>query len=249
MIPSPTEQKKIGSFFQNLDNLVTLHQKKYDKLIVLKKAMLVKMFPKNGAVVPEIRFKGFSADWEEKKLGEIGEIVTGSTPSTQNKHYYSETGVPWVTPTDINENVTINTYKKLSPEGEKIARIVPKDTILVTCIASIGKNTILGTKGSFNQQINGLVPVQNLYNIYFLYTLSSMWSTKMNQIASIGTMQNVNKSEFSKISTYLPQINEQKKIGKYFKNLDHQIALHQTQLEKLNNIKKACFTKMFVAQG
>jgi len=137
-----TEQSKIGTYFQKLDKLISLNQQKQKKLEILKKAMLEKMFPKNGATVPEICFKGFTEDWEEKTLGEVGTIVTGSTPSTQNQAFYSRDGIPWVTPTDISENITINSERKLSEQGQKVGRVVPKGTILVTCIASIGKNTI-----------------------------------------------------------------------------------------------------------
>lgn len=94
------------------------------------------------------------------------------------KTYYSKSGIPWVTPTDITSNVIFSTERHLS-KGEDVARVVPKNTILVTCIASIGKNTLLGTTGSFNQQINGIIPNEKKYNPYFLYILSSFWSSKM----------------------------------------------------------------------
>lgn len=242
-----SEQKKIGTFFQNLDNLITQHQKKHEKLVILKKAMLDKMFPKNGSKVPEIRFKGFTGEWEDKIIDDFGKILTGSTPSTQNKGYYSKNGIPWVTPTDIKDSITLLTERHLTKEGKSVARIIPKNSILVTCIASIGKNTILGTEGSCNQQINAVVPNKNIYNPYFLFILSNHWSNYMKKRASSGTMQIVNKDEFSKIKTSSPGITEQTKIGNYFKNLDKQINLHQTQLEKLKNIKNACLSKMFVA--
>src|SRR5690554_1597730 len=110
------EQSQIGSFFQNLDKQITLEQQKHDKLVTLKKAMLEKMFPKEGEDVPEIRFKGFEEKWEERKLGELGDVVTGSTPSTQEPLYYSNEGIPWVTPTDITENITYFTAKHLTIE-------------------------------------------------------------------------------------------------------------------------------------
>ena len=155
MLPPMKEQNKIGQYFAHLDHLIALHERKYSKLMNVKKFMLEKMFPKDGAKVPALRFAGFSSEWEERKLEEIGTIVTGSTPSTDISEYYSSDGIPWVTPTDILENITYNTTKKLSDKGQKVGRIVPPNSILVTCIASIGKNTMLGTVGSCNQQING----------------------------------------------------------------------------------------------
>ena len=91
--------------------------------------------------VPEIRFAEFTDVWEQRKLEELGTITTGNTPSTAVPEYYSDDGIVWVTPTDIIENVTVDSAKKLSKQGQQVGRIAPKNTILVTCIASIGKNT------------------------------------------------------------------------------------------------------------
>ena len=184
--------------------------------------------------------------WEQCKLADIGEVVTGSTPSTQHPEYYSEDGIPWVTPTDITENVISDTPRKLSSLGARVGRVVPAETILVTCIASIGKNTMLANTGSFNQQINGLVPNKKEYDPYFLLTESYHWSAKMKREAAAGTMQIVNKNEFSAIGTTVPKLPEQKAIGDYFKKLDNLITLHQRKLEKLKNIKKSALEKMFV---
>ncbi|EKN3466324.1 restriction endonuclease subunit S [Yersinia enterocolitica] len=246
VIPQVTEQKNITDYFQKLDALINQHQQKHDKLSSIKKAMLEKMFPKQGDSIPEIRFKGFSGGWEEKNVDQLGEIITGSTPSTQNSNNYSNDGIPWVTPTDISRNVTFNTAKKLSQTGCKVARIVPKDTILVTCIASIGKNTILGTQGSFNQQINGVVPNEKENDPYFLFSASILWSEKLKRSAASGTMQIVNKTEFSELKTRVPKKEEQTAIGNYFQKLDALINQHQQQIAKLNNIKQACLSKMFV---
>lgn len=245
-IPGITEQTQIGGYFRELDRLIGLHQRKHDKLVTLKKAMLQKMFPQAGASTPEIRLKGFSGGWVERKICELGEVVTGSTPSTQNPNFYSENGIPWVTPTDIETNITLNTTKYLSAAGAQVARIVPMNTILVTCIASIGKNTLLGIKGSFNQQINGLVPFKEKHDPYFLYTASALWSRKLKATAASGTMQIVNKSEFSEVKTHTPEIEEQQKIGTYFRTFDSLIAQHATQLQKLQQLKSACLQQMFV---
>lgn len=165
--------------------------------------------------------------WEQRKLGDVGTITTGNTPSTAVTEYYSDDGIVWVTPTDISENITYETEKKLSKLGQQVGRVVPKNTILVTCIASIGKNTMLGNTGSFNQQINGLTPNDDKYEPYFLLTESALWSAQMKKSAAAGTMQIVNRTEFSELKTWIPTLDEQKKIGLYFKNLDTLITLHQ----------------------
>lgn len=198
--------------------------------------------------VPNIRFKGFTDDWEQRKLGELGEIMTGSTPSTATSKYYSEHGIPWVTPTDIEGNIISDTSKKLSEEGVKVGRVVPANTILCTCIASIGKNALLTVKGSFNQQINSLTPSQE-NNPYFLLTESELWSKELKRIAGAGTMQIVNKSEFSELSTMVPRLDEQQKIGEYFSNLDRLITLHQRKCDQTKELKKFMLQKMFPKKG
>ena len=198
--------------------------------------------------IPNIRFKGYTDDWEQRKLSELGEIMTGSTPSTSKSEYYSEDGIPWVTPTDINAQTISDTPRKLSEDGMKVGRVVPANTILCTCIASIGKNTLLTVKGSFNQQINSLTPyVEN--DAYFLLTESELWSDKMKRMAASGTMQIVNKTEFSELTTMVPKTDEQKKIGQYFSNLDNLIALHQRKCEETKELKKYMLQKMFPKKG
>ena len=246
MVPPLTEQKKIAEILQTQDKLLALQQKKIEELKKLKKAYLSKMFPKKGCNVPEIRFPGFTDPWEQRKLGELGTITTGSTPSTSIPDYYSDDGIVWVTPTDICENITFESARKLSNLGQQVGRVVPKNTILVTCIASIGKNTMLGNTGSFNQQINGLTPNENKYDPYFLLTESALWSAKMKSSAAAGTMQIVNRTEFSELRTWLPSLIEQQAIGNFFQQLDNLITLHQRELEKLQNIKKSMLEKMFV---
>ena len=204
---------------------------------------------KNHPKVPKIRFKNFNDTWEQRKLGELGSITTGSTPSTSVTEYYSPDGMLWVTPTDICENVTHNTEKKLSKLGQQVGRVVPQNTILVTCIASIGKNTMLGDTGSFNQQINGLTPNESKYEPYFLLTESALWSAQMKRSAAAGTMQIVNRTEFSELATLVPCMQEQRKIADMFRNLDTLITLQQRKHDQLVNIKKSMLEKMFPKNG
>ncbi|MGO4923515.1 restriction endonuclease subunit S [Ligilactobacillus ruminis] len=200
---------------------------------------------KESKVVPNVRFKGFTDAWKQRKLGELGAITTGNTPSTSVSEYYSDDGMIWVTPTDISNNITYETEKKLSKLGQQVGRVVPKNTILVTCIASIGKNTMLGKSGSFNQQINGLTPNEIKYVPYFLFTESTLWSAQMKKSAAAGTMQIVNRTEFSELKTWITTYEEQKKIGAYFANLDRLITLHQQKITLLTKLKKAMLEKMF----
>ena len=246
-VPSKlSEQQKIGAFFQSIDDTIALHQRKLDLLKEQKKGYLQKMLPKNGAKVPELRFAGFADDWEERKLKELGDIQTGNTPPTSDSDNYSLDGVLWVTPTDIKSLVISNTAKKLSQVGVTKARIAKAGSILVTSIASIGKNTLLRMDAGFNQQINSLTPTSE-NDSYFLLTQSEKWSEKMKQTAASATMQIVNKTDFSNISTYVPvHKEEQEKIGSFFKQLDETIALHQRKLDLLKEQKKGFLQKMFL---
>ena len=215
-IPDIDEQRKIGELLTCLDNLITLHQRE-----------CISFTGSAGRLILTANKKRTASSWEQRKLGELGTITTGNTPSTSIPDYYSDDGIVWVTPTDICENITFESARKLSDLGQQVGRVVPKNTILVTCIASIGKNTMLGNTGSFNQQINGLTPNENKYDPYFLLTESALWSAKMKGSAAAGTMQIVNRTEFSELKTWLPSLIEQQAIGAFFKQLDHLITLHQ----------------------
>lgn len=197
---------------------------------------------------PHLRFKGFAGEWQRATIGELGEIVTGNTPTTSENDNYGNNGLLWVTPTDIKEPITIKTAKQLSEKGKKSARCLPPNSILITCIASIGKNTLIETYGSCNQQINALIPKREC-NPYFLLTLSELWSIQMKKIAGSGTMDIVNKTQFSEIRTKLPSSEEQSTIGNFFRRLDSQIAENRTVLEKSRQLKKAMLAKMFPTNG
>lgn len=201
-------------------------------------------------LIPKRRFKEFeNADaWEQRKLKEIGEIQTGNTPPTTDPQNYSEDGMLWVTPTDIEELVITKTAKRISEFGKKKARIASKGSILVTCIASIGKNTLLREDAAFNQQINSITP-NGEYDSYFLLTQSFKISEKMANSAAAATMQIVNKSQFSNLDTILPIYTEQVEIGRLFLYLDNLITLHQRKLNKLEEIKSAYLAEMFPIQG
>jgi len=198
--------------------------------------------------VPKLRFKGYEDAWEQRKLKEIGEIQTGNTPPTTDSQNYSEDGMLWVTPTDIEELVITKTAKRISEIGKKKARIASKGSVLVTCIASIGKNTLLSEDAAFNQQINSISP-NGEYDSYFLLTQSFKISEKMANSAATATMQIVNKSQFSNLDTILPIYTEQVEIGRLFLYLDNIITLHQRKYDALKSMKKTLLLKMFPKDG
>ena len=228
-LPTIDEQNKISNLLNGLDLFITLHQRKLEHLNLKKKALLQKLFPKNGERYPELRFPGFTDAWEQRKLDSLGKIITGNTPSTLKKEYWSPNsdGVVWITPTDINSVKTQCSERLLTKEGASQARIVPANSILVTCIASIGKNTINTVEAAFNQQINALVP--HFSNSYFILTMLNNMESAFKRVAGTSATSIINKKEFGQLSALLPEIEEQNKIGRIFELIDDNITLHQQE--------------------
>lgn len=244
-LPSLSEQTAIGSFFQDIDQLISLQQRKLEVLKEQKKTYLKLLFSAKGQTKPALRFAGFEDEWKEVKLGGIGEIQTGNTPPTNEEDNYEKNGFPWVTPTDINSLVLQTTSKQLSEVGKSKARIAKSGSILVTCIASIGKNTLVRTDSAFNQQINSLTPSEK-YSSYFLLTQSEIWSRYMLSVAGAGTMQIILKSDFSNIKTMVPTLPEQEVIGSFFQDLDKVIAKQEEKVNQLKESKQTLLRKMFI---
>lgn len=244
-IPPIEEQKQIGSYFRNLDRLITLHQRKYDKLTNMKKSMLEKMFPKNGANVPEIRFKGFTDAWKQRKLNEVVNVYDGvhQTPD------YKDSGVMFLSV----ENISIlKSEKYISEEAfQKDYKVYPqKGDVLMTRIGDVGTPNVVETteKVAFYVSLALLKPTK--INSYFLCNSiqSPLFQKGLKDRTLVTAIpQKINKDEIGKVNIILPASSqEQQLIGEYFRNLDRLITLHQRELEKLKNLKKACLEKMFV---
>src|SRR5699024_10718194 len=166
--PSIPEQQQIGAFFAHLDTLISLHQRKLDLLKEQKKGFLQKMFPKNGSKVPELRFAGFADDWEQRKLGELSNIVGGGTPSTSNSEYW-DGDIDWYAPAEIGEQRYVSKSKKTITElglKKSSARILPVGTVLFTSRAGIGNTAILGKEATTNQGFQSIVPNPNKLDSY-----------------------------------------------------------------------------------
>lgn len=241
------EQTKIGEFFKNLDNLIAQNQNKYNKLVNMKKAYLDKMFPKDGADIPEVRFKGFGGKWNKERIFDLGNIVTGSTPPTNDKSNYGNDYL-FVSPVDINDNRYIqSTVTKLSKIGFEKGRILKSGSILFVSIGStIGKVAQTNVDVTTNQQINAIEP-NEFHCSNFIYSMMSNISKIIKKSAGTQAVPIVNKTSFSNFPVCITKdYKEQTKIGEFFKTLDNLITLQKTKLEKLKNIKKACLDKMFI---
>ena len=251
LIPDCDEQKKIGAYLHNLDNLITLHQRKYNKLLNVKKSMLEKMFPKNGSNIPEIRFKGFTDPWEQRKFNELVIIERGGSPRPIDKFITNDVnGLNWVKIGDAPQqgNYITKTAEKIIPEGlSKTREVHPGDLILSNSM-SFGKPYIMAINGCIH---DGWLLIRDTNKVFDLKFLCQMLGTEQmlsqyKALAAGSTVNNLNKELVGNTNVTVPNIKEQQQIGEYFSNLDSLITLHQRELEKLQNIKKSMLEKMFV---
>jgi len=247
MLPSKTEQQQIGMTLRSLDDLITLHQRKYDKLVIFKKSMLEKMFPKDGESVPEIRFAGFTDPWEQRELVDIAEIVGGGTPDTNNSNYW-DGDIDWYAPAELGNNIYAeSSTRKITQAGfdSCSTKMLPADkTILFTSRAGIGNTAILRHSACTNQGFQSLVIGDA--DVYFVYSMSERIKKWAEEKASGSTFLEISGRQLETMPVNLPSLVEQQAIGSFFSHLDDLITLHQRKLELLQNIKKSLLDKMFV---
>ena len=242
------EQKSIGYFFQNLDDIITLHQRKYDALKSMKKTLLLKMFPKDGKDVPEIRFKEFTDAWEQRKLGEVSQIVGGGTPSTGIPDYW-DGDIDWYSPAEIGEEIFVScSQRKITQLGleKSSAKILPVGTVLFTSRAGIGNTAILEKEGCTNQGFQSIVPKDNELDSYFIFSCSHLLKKYGETKGAGSTFVEISGKQMSLMPLNIPEIKEQKSVGNFFRKLDSIITLHQRKLEELKNMKKTLLQQMFV---
>ena len=258
VFPDIKEQRTISEFFHNLDTLITLHQRKYEKLVNIKKSMLDKMFPKNGASVPEIRFKGFTDPWEQRKLAELTKTITTGKSVNSDEGEVSDGDIGVLKTSCVS-------YDRFNPSESK--PVVKSEQQLVKC--AVEKDSVIVSRMNTPERVgacgyvstdfpNLFLPdrlwklkFQDTVDTYFVYMMlvSSAYKEKITSMASgtSGSMYNIPKETFLNLQLVIPaKIDEQKQLGKILKKIDTLITLHQRKLEKLQNIKKSCLEKMFV---
>jgi len=264
-VPCLDEQKKIGEYFERLDNLITLHQREYEKLHNIKKSMLEKMFPKNGSNVPEIRFKGFTEAWEQRKLGEVLISLQNNTLSradlsseegTAKNIHYGDILVKFGEVIDvkteslpmIGDETVIAKYKSsFLQNGDVIVADTAEDETVGKCTEIAGLSDEIVISGLHTIPYR---PLQKYAPGYLGYYMNS--PSYHNQLLPL--MQGIKVTSISKTALqntdilYPKSATEQAAIGRYFRNLDNLITLHQRELEKLQNIKKSMLEKMFVSE-
>jgi len=250
MPASENEQRRIGGFFDRLDSLITLHQRKYDKLVIFKKSMLEKMFPKDGESVPEIRFAGFTDPWEQRKLSEIADKVTEKNAGLQ----YVET---------FTNSAEFGIISQRDFFDHDIAKLGSLDGYYIVKNEDFVYNPRISTSapvGPINRNKLGRTGVMSpLYTVFRPHDVDTTylehffkcayWHSFMNFNGDSGARSDrfsIKDDVFFQMPIPLPYIDEQRKIGELLTRLDHLITLHQRELEKLQNIKKSMLEKMFV---
>ena len=240
-LTSEDEQSSIGEYFESVDNLITLHQRKYDALKTMKKTLLSKMFPKDGEDVPEIRFKGFTDAWEQRKFGDVGTVamckrIFKEETSENGEVPFYKIGTFGGEPDAYISREVYEKYKTMYPYPKK-------GDILISASGSIGRTVEYTGKDEYFQDSN-IVWLQHNKNIdnSFLKVLYSVvqWSCEGS------TIKRLYNDNFLKTKIVIPNIKEQMLIGEYFGRLDNLITLHQRKLDELKNMKKTLLQQMFV---
>ena len=243
-VPSLEEQRRIGAFFDRLDSLITLHQRKYDKLCVLKKSMLDKMFPKGGSLYPEIRFAGFTDPWEQRKLGELTESYSGGTPAAGESEFYGGS-IPFIRSAEIAAESTELFLTEKGYESSSARMVKPGDVLYALYGATSGEVAVSRQKGAINQAILAILPRDDCDARYI-----TAWLRKQKGYIVTTYLQggqgNLSGVIVKNLEVFIPSLPEQQKIGFMLSHLDSLITLHQRKLELLRNIKKSMLDKMFV---
>ncbi len=248
MFPEGQEKTAIGNTFQKLDNLINQHQQKHDKLSNIKKAMLEKMFPKQGETIPEIRFKGFSGEWAEKELGELAEIVRGASPRPieDPKWFDKSSTVGWLRIRDVTEQDgrIYVLEQRISKLGQEKTRVLFEPHLLLSIAASVGKPVINYVETGVHDGF--LIFKKPLFELEFMYQWLKSFQEAWQQYGQPGSQVNLNSDIVKGQVVCIPSNAEQLAIGNYLQKLDALINQHQQQIIKLTNIKQACLNKMFV---
>ena len=241
-LPSIKEQQIIALFLSSVDTKIEQLGKKKGLLEQYKKGVMQKLFNQ------DVRFKdeqgNYYPDWEEKKLGEIGKVVTGKTPSTMNKSLWSGE-IQFITPSDINDDNKYQISTERYIKQTKDIRVLPLKSIIYTCIASIGKICISVKPCATNQQINALTP-SNSYDSEFIYYSLLNLTPRIKATQATTTLPIINKTEFKKINMSIPSLSEQQKIAAFLAAIDKKIELVAARFKQAQNFKEGLLQKMFV---
>lgn len=246
-IPNKSEQEKIGLYFSDIDHLITLHHRKCEETKKLKKFMLQKMFPKKGEKVPDIRFDGFTDDWEQRKLSEISDVRDG----THDSPSYLSDGHPFVTSKNVKDGyINYDDVQYISDEDfeaiNKRSKVDMND-ILMGMIGTIGNLALIRTEPDFAIKNVALIKDTKQVSYMYLYHYLQSSSAERQLLSGLdgGTQKFVSLKNIRELNIMVPSEAEQLKVGNFIESLDHLITLHQHKCEELQNIKKFMLQNMF----
>ena len=251
-LPSIEEQIKIGEYFDSLDHLITLHQRKCEQTKKLKKYMLQKMFPQNGAKVPEIRFYGFTYDWEQRKLGDMGSTFTGLSGKT--KEDFGHGDAQFITYMNVFSNPVANLEMTEAVEIDAKQNRVKKGDVFFTTSSEtpeeVGMSCVM-PENKDNIYLNsfcfGYRPTEKFDLDYLAYVLrADSFRKEMKFLAQGISRYNISKNKVMEVSIPIPNLEEQTMVGRYFSTLDHLITLHQRKCDELKKMKKYMLQNMFI---
>ena len=245
-LPVKDEQQKIADCLSSLDDLIEATAQKVRALEKHKKGLMQRLFPAEGKNVPDLRFPEFQGmkGWEKKQIKDFGEVITGNTPSKKEEKYWNGDFV-WVTAQDFKGKYINDSILKLTKFGKDKARVIPKDSVLVTCIASIGLNAINKVECSTNQQINAICCNQE-YNYEYVYYLVTYNTENLKQLAGQTAVPIITKKSFEEFEVYtIENYDEQQKIADCLSSLDELIETTSRKVEILKEHKKGLMQQLF----
>lgn len=250
-VPQKEEMHKIGDFFGNLDHLITLHQHKLELQKKLKAFFLKNMFPEEGETVPRIRFKGFTGDWEQRKIADVAEIITGGTPSTRIVEYWNPPEVPWLSSGEVHKKYITSTDTMISRKGyeNSSATMVRENSVL---IALAGQGKTRGTVAinriplATNQSIAAMTFSDDIDPDYVFSNLENRYEELRRISSGDGSRGGLNKKLVGDVTIPCPTLLEQNAIGTLFRVLNELITLHQRKIDQLQAMKKFMLQNLFV---
>lgn len=242
LLPSLQEQEKISSYFENLDHLITLHQRKLEKLKEYKKGMLQKMFPKNEEKVPEVRFPGFDGEWEKRKFGDLGSVAMCKRVFKEQTTSVGE--IPFYKIGTFGAEPDAFISRELFEEYKSNFQYPNVGDMLISASGTIGRTVEYSGEEAYFQDSNIVwFKHDDRIDNSFLRCIYNI--VKWNGIEG-STIKRLYNDNFLKTEFYIPTAGEQAKIGTYFRSLDRLIALQQKKIESLKEFKKGCLQQMFV---
>ena len=249
VIPRIDEQTAISNFFKNIDQNISLSRRKYEKTQTLKNVLLSKMFPQTGKNQPEIRLKGFSGDWVERKLGDIGsEFNGGGTPDTRNSNYWNG-DIPWLQSSDIEVGNLLNNkprkYITLLGVKNSATKVISENSIAIITRVGVGKVALIPFPYSTSQDFLSISNL-NVDSLFLIFALSILMKKESNSTQGTSIKGITNKALLERTIATPKEKEEQAAIGQFFKQLDETLALQAKQLKALENLKKALLAKIFV---